>query len=72
MTKPKGSGSGEWVGKPRHETMILRNLAIVTTAVACFAFAFAMVNSERLDHKLQLETAIRVSPDTATSGIDRR
>jgi hypothetical protein len=52
--------------------MIVRNLAVVTAAVACFALAFAMVNSERLDHKLKLETAIRVSPDTATSGNDRR
>jgi hypothetical protein len=52
--------------------MIVRNLAVVTAAVACFALAFAMVNNERLDHKLKLEAAIRVPPGTATPGFDRR
>ena len=58
--------------EPRAWAMIVRNLAVVTAAVACFALAFAMVNGEHIDNRQKLETAIRVSPGTDTSGIDRR
>jgi hypothetical protein len=43
-------GDLSFLSRTEARAMIVRNLAIVLAAMACFGFAIALANGERLDH----------------------